>query len=283
MIRAGSFARPSSLRFPPSTTQGARSTAGRVCLALALSIGAGSLGCKKGPETQASAPAAAAPGAAPADPNKPGVLGKNAIRGKVTFTGKAPEARPLKRDADPFCAKTPMTEEDILVSPAGGLKNVLVRLTQGVAGVYPPPGEPAEITQRDCMYRPRVLGVMAGQQVAIKNDDQTLHNVHGYKGASTIFNQAQIPGMAPMPKVFTDAGQVLKFRCDVHPWMTGYVGVSSHPFFAVSEGDGSFVIAHVPPGKYSVEAWHERLGVRTAELTVEDDKPAEVSFSFAMP
>jgi plastocyanin len=252
-------------------------------LGLAFLLGASSFGCKKNAETQAPEPAATAPSAAAADPNKPGVLGKNAIRGKVTFTGKAPEARPLKRDADPFCAKTQMNEEDILVAPSGGLKNVFVKLTQGVQGVYAPPSQPAEISQRDCMYRPRVLGVMAGQQVAIKNDDQTLHNVHGYKGASTIFNQAQIPGMAPMPKVFTDAGQVLKFRCDVHPWMTGYVGVSSHPFFAVSEADGSFAIPHVPPGKYTVEAWHERLGTRSAEVTVEDDKPAEVSFAFAMP
>jgi len=251
---------------------------------LVLAVCAGLLGCKKGTDAPTT-PVAAAPAAAPStkDPNRPGELGKNVIRGKVTFTGKPPEARPLKRDADPFCARTPMNEEDVLVSANGGLKNVFVRLTQGVEGVYPAPAQPAELSQRECMYRPRVLGVMAGQQVAIKNDDQTLHNVHGYKGASTIFNQAQIPGMAPMPKVFTDAGQMFKFRCDVHPWMTGYIGVSNHPFFAVSETDGSFAISHVPPGHYTVEAWHERLGTRTGTVTVEDDKPAEVSFTFALP
>lgn len=269
-----------------------RRTNGYLAVFVALPV-ALAAGCKKTPEPSASqgatspATGTSAVGAAPsgafADPNKPGILGKNAIRGKVLFTGKVPEARMLKREADPFCAKKQMAEEDVVVSATGGLKNVFVRLTQGVQGTYEAPTQPAELNQEDCMYRPRVLGVMAGQPVLIKNGDQTLHNVHGYKGASTIFNQAQIPGMAPMPKVFTDAGQILKFRCDVHPWMTGFVGISSNPFFAVSEADGSFTIGHVPPGQYTVEAWHERLGTKSATVVVADDKPADVAFAFTLP
>ena len=121
---------------------------------------------------------------------------------------------------------------------------------------------------------------MLGQPVHIKNSDMTLHNVHGYKGASTLFNQAELPGQPPMIKLFPDADQMVKLKCDVHPWMTGWVLVSSHPFFAVTGDDGTFKITGVPPGSYTVEAWHELYGTKTAELTV-TDKPAETAFQFA--
>ena len=130
------------------------------------------------------------------------------------------------------------------------------------------------------MYRPRVQAVVAGQPLQIKNSDQTLHNVHGYKGPSTLFNQAQIPGMAPINQKLTDTDQVLKFKCDVHPWMTAYVLVSTNPFFAVTGDDGSYKITGVPAGKYTVEAWHERYGAKTAEITVEADKAAEAPFQY---
>ena len=108
----------------------------------------------------------------------------------------------------------------------------------------------------------------------------TLHNVHGYKGASTLFNQAEIPGMPPMTKQLTNADEIVKLKCDVHPWMTAYVLVSSHPFFAVTGDDGSFKISGLPAGSYTVEAWHERYGAKSAEITVAADKPAETAFQF---
>ena len=125
------------------------------------------------------------------------------------------------------------------------------------------------------MYRPRVQAAVAGQSLSIRNSDQTLHNVHGYKGPSTLFNQAEIPGMPAITKKLSETDQVLKFKCDVHPWMTGYVVVSSNPFFAVTGDDGSFRITGLPPGSYTLEAWHERFGAKTAKITVADDKPTE--------
>jgi hypothetical protein len=130
------------------------------------------------------------------------------------------------------------------------------------------------------MYRPRVQGIMAGQSLLVRNSDQTLHNVHAYRGPSTIFNQAEIPGLPPMAKKFNDTGSIIKFKCDVHPWMTAYVAISNHPFFAVTGDDGSFSIPKVPAGKYTVEAWHERFGTKTTELTVVTDSPANVTFQF---
>ena len=100
------------------------------------------------------------------------------------------------------------------------------------------------------MYRPARAGHRrSGSRSQIKNSDQTLHNIHGYKGASTLFNQAEIPGQPPMVQQFNDADQIVKLKCDVHPWMTGYVLVSSHPFFAVTGDDGSFKITGLPPGQ----------------------------------
>jgi hypothetical protein len=232
--------------------------------------------CKK-----EAAPEAPAPGAPAAQPPAatPGPTGTGVISGTVKLTGTPPAMELTKRQADPFCAKTPMKDEEVVAGAGGTLKNVVVRITQGVSGHYPPPATAAVLDQSACMYRPRVQGVMTGQSLEIRNSDQTLHNIHGFKGASTLFNQAEIPGMAPITRKLTEADQILKFKCDVHPWMTGYVLVSSHPFFATTGDDGSFKIANVPAGKYTIEAWHERFGTKTTEVTVAD-KPVEIALQY---
>jgi plastocyanin len=228
-------------------------------------------------QAPSAAPAAAVPAAAA---NAPGTLGAGKVTGTAKFAGKAPEAKGITTP-DPFCAKQNIKDEELVVGAGGALKNVLVRVVKGANGTYPAPAADVTVDQSGCMYRPRVQGIVAGQTVLIKNSDQTLHNVHTYKGASTVFNQAQIPGMAPMPKKFADGGQIIKFKCDVHPWMTGYVAVATNPFFAVSGADGTFTIDKLPPGTYTLEAWHERLGTKTADVTVSDDKPATATFEFA--
>jgi plastocyanin len=207
--------------------------------------------------------------------------GTATVKGAVTLTGTPPEMPLTNRNADPFCAKTPMKEEEVVVGKNGGLKNVIVRITKGLTGNYEPPMTAVTLDQTACMYRPRVTMLMAGQSLLIKNSDQTLHNVHTYKGASTLFNQAEVPGLPAIAKTFKDAtGEILKFKCDVHPWMTGYVGVMGHPFFAVTGDDGGFEIPKVPPGKYTLEAWHERYGTKTSEITVVASQPVDTKFAF---
>ena len=263
------MSRPASSRFS--------STA--IFAALALAVTAGTLGCKK--NESAAAPAAAPPASSGAATG-PGAFGKGAIAGNVKFTGKAPEMRAITTP-DPYCARQPIKEEEVVVGPGGGLKNVIVRVVKGATGTYDAPAATATVDQSGCMYRPRAQVVMAGQTIQIRNSDQTLHNVHTYRGASTMFNQAQIPGMAPLTKTLTGGGQIIKFKCDVHPWMTGYVAVATNPFFAVSGEDGNFTIDKLPAGTYTVEAWHERLGTRTADVTVAEGQPAKLQLEFAAP
>lgn len=267
----------------------ARLSAG-LATAMRILLGAGllapGLACQKSrpeappeaPPAMGAAPTGTAPSGAPAA--AAGATGPGVVSGSVKLTGTPPEMPMTKRQADPFCAKTPMKEEEVIVGPGGGLKNVVVRVTKGATGSYPTPSTAVMLDQSGCMYRPRVQAAMVGQSLTIRNSDQTLHNVHGYKGASTLFNQAEIPGLPPITKKLPDVDQVLKFKCDVHPWMTAYVAVSTNPFFAVTGDDGSFKITGLPPGSYTLEAWHERYGPKTAEVTVAADKPTEAAFQY---
>jgi plastocyanin len=241
------------------------------------------------PAAPAAAPAApAAPAAAPAAPGAPAAApgapaaaapagAKGDVKGTVSITGKAPEMADLKRSTDPFCGKTKMKDEEV-VSKGGKLANVIVHINGAPASE--PPAAKAEIKQENCMYRPRVQTVVAGQTIAVHNGDPTLHNVHTYKGTSTLFNQAQVPNTPDIEKKFTDAGALLKFKCDVHQWMTGYIWVQNNGYTAVTGEDGTFDIKGVPAGKYEIEAWHERFGSKKGEVTVSPDKPAEVKFEY---
>jgi hypothetical protein len=245
-------------------------------VALALTVGAGA-GCQKQTAPDPGAPAAAPVAAAPAAPPP---LGHGTIVGTVKLIGPPPEMPLTRRDADPFCAKTPTKEEEVVVGSGGGLKNVYVRITEGAVGRYEPPATIATLDQSACMYRPRVQGIMAGQVISIRNTDQTLHNVHGYNGPSTLFNQAEIPGLPPITRKIGEVDDLLKFKCDVHPWMTAYVHVAGNPFFAVTGDDGHYRIANVPPGHYALTAWHERYGIKSTQIDVGPDQPSEASFQY---
>ncbi|WP_437784907.1 carboxypeptidase regulatory-like domain-containing protein [Sorangium sp. So ce1097] len=242
--------------------------------------------------TTSAAPAASAgkPSAAPPAPEATGQAaapavpeGKGTIKGVVKLTGKPVEMKvPTARKDAPVCQDKPIVHNAVVVND-GKLKDTLVRIAVGgVPGSWKAPDARAVIDQKDCMYEPRIQGVVSGQQVDIKNSDRTLHNVHTYKGSETLFNQAQPGGADPLTKTWNDG--IIKLTCDIHPWMRGFVVVTDHPFFAVSGDDGSFTIEKVPAGTYKLEAWHSRYGLKTAEVTVTegaDDKPAQVTFTYA--
>jgi hypothetical protein len=232
---------------------------------------------KSSTETAPASPAAPAPAAAPA---AQGATGPGTIAGTVKLVGTPPEMQLTKRQADPYCAKTPVKEEEVVAGPGGVLKNVIVRVTKGVTGRYDPPATSATVDQSACMYRPRVQGIVLGQPVQIKNSDQTLHNIHGYKGASTMFNQAEIPGPA------ADDQAVHRRRPDREAEVRrapvdDRLRAGVQPPVLRGHGRRRQLQDHgLPAGNYTVEAWHERYGAKTADITVAADKPAEAAFQF---
>lgn len=193
------------------------------------------------------------------------------VQGKVTLAGtpRDPDA-PIKTSvSDPACAHGNLTTENWKIGPRNGLANTVVWVANGPAGK--PEAKPV-VDQKGCRYIPHVLCVVKGTAVTFKNDDQTLHNVHGlqYLGknenAVDLFNLGQIAGMAT-DQTFDTAG-VFKIKCDVHPWMQGWVLVVETGFFAVTGADGTFQLpAGLPDGTYHAQAWHSGF-----------DKPLEKDF-----
>jgi plastocyanin len=195
----------------------------------------------------------------------------------VTFSGRVPLLGEQKRDTDPVCARTPMREDEVLVSN-GRLKNVIVRVLGAPA--LPPPASPLVLDQSRCLYTPRVATATVGQVVEVRNSDPTFHNVHGYVGTSTLFNVPQVPSTPHLTKVFQEDGTLVRFRCDVHQWMTAVVWVQKNPFATVTDERGEARLGELPAGRFEVEAWHERYGAKRAPLVIEAGRTAEVSFDF---
>jgi plastocyanin len=202
------------------------------------------------------------------------------LGGTIEFTGTPPPVTKLNREADAFCAKKQMDDEAVLVRK-GKLVNVWVHVVKGAPEAKAPPDAPEVVVdQVDCMYRPRVQVAMVGQKVVAKNTDPILHNVHTYLGPATLFNKG-MPDSSAKPITHTaDKDGVIRWKCDVHGWMRAFIGVNKNPYQAVTGEDGSFKIDGIPPGTYTLEAWHEKLGAKTAEVTIEAGKPATITFKY---
>lgn len=205
------------------------------------------------------------------------------VKGKTTFAGDPPQRRQIQMSADPKCeAANPGGRlGDVYLISGGALQNVFVYVKDGLTGkTFPVPSEPAEIDQKGCMYSPHVLGIMVGQELVIKNGDDTLHNVHALPEKSKQFNNAMPMKDMVIKKKFTAPEVMVRFKCDVHPWMSAFIGVLDNPFYAVSGADGTFEIKNLPAGSYTIEAWHEAAGTQTQQVTVTDDGSATADFTF---
>ncbi len=247
-------------------------TALAICvLALAAACGGGEAPAPEPPAAQqAAAPPAAAAGSA-------------SIRGVATYQNGDPDAA-IAMDADPVCTSLhtePVLTEKVVTDAEGRLANVFVYVKQGAPSGQAPPGESHLLDQLGCQYKPHVSGMMVGQNLVIRNSDATLHNVHALPKVNAEFNRGQpFEGMT-LDHKFDKPEVMIRFKCDVHPWMSSYMGVLDHPFFAVSGADGSFAIEGLPAGEYVIEAWHEELGTQTQTLTVGDGESAQADFAFA--
>ncbi len=219
------------------------------------------------------------PEAAPAAPAVPqGPTGS--LRGTVTFKGVAPTPAAMAFSSDPACEGMESTDQSVRVKN-GRLENALVRVRGEVKGQPSTPTQPAVIDQHQCTYHPRVQGAVAGQPMVIKNSDGTLHNVRGYSGAKSVFNVAQPPMAKAMERPLPADVEVIRLKCDIHSWMTAWVVVNPNPYFATTNAEGSFDIEEVPVGTYTLEAWHEVLGTKTAQVTVKEGQQSTVAFEFS--
>jgi len=250
---------------------------------LVLALCLSGFGCSKGsntstsvPATQPAKPIAKARLAQP--PTKPAT-----ITGHVSFRGSPPKARVLRMSADPYCDKANpggAERRDVIVGSDGGLADVFVYIKSGIQGTYEPPTEKVRIDQHNCNYVPVVSGVMVGQPIAIHNSDATLHNVHAMPHNSRGFNMAMpIKGMTILRK-FTAPEVLVRIKCDVHPWMETFVGVTTHPFFAVTAVDGGFSLTGLPAGDYVVEAVHPKLGRRESPVSLSPGGRESLNFEF---
>jgi hypothetical protein len=136
------------------------------------------------------------------------------------------------------------------------------------------------LDQKGCQYRPHVFGVQVGQNIDIVNSDATMHNVHALPNTNQEFNFGQPIQKQKDTKFFTAREVMVRFKCDIHGWMSAYAGVLEHPYFAVTAPSGSFELKNVPAGTYTVEAWHEKLGTQTQSVTLGDRESREITFTF---
>lgn len=227
---------------------------------------------------ESAAPAATAPLVNPVDAATAGTVG-----GRITFAGTPPKAGMVRMESDPNCVQqgAAATDETIVMGDGGAVQNVFVYVKDGLGDLrFPVPSTRVLLDQKGCRYAPHVLGAQVGQSVEVLNSDPTLHNVHATPATNREFNTGQpLPGMKHTHQ-FSTKEVMVPFKCDVHPWMRAYIGVLDHPYFAVTGADGAFTLKGLPPGTYTVEAWHETLGTQTQTVTIGERETKDIAFSF---
>jgi hypothetical protein len=256
----------------------------RVRVGFALSALLVAAACGSPSPQPGSAPAATsepAPTAAPAAPVP--LPGESTITGTVKYQGTSEKPRVVRMDSDPLCMpEGPQTSEVLIVGPGSGLQNAFVYVKDGLGNEhkFAAPQTPVVLDQKGCRYHPHVFGVQVGQPLIILNSDPTLHNVHAVPKANNEFNFGQAMKGMKTTRMFDKPEVMVPFRCDVHGWMAAYGGVLAHPYFAVSNADGSFAIKGLPAGTYTIEVWHERLGTQTTKVTVDGTSAATANLAF---
>lgn len=204
------------------------------------------------------------------------------VSGTITFNGTPPAQEMVDVSADDYCGVRheggQIVSDEVVVND-GKLANVFVYVSKGLEGYsFDVPTAPAMLDQKGCRYHPHVMGVMVGQALEIHNSDSTIHNVHAMTKHNNAFNLGQGVGVSDT-KTFDKEEVMIPIVCDVHGWMKSWIGVLPHPAFAVSGENGSYAFS-VPPGVYTLTAWHERFGKQEEQITVEEGKAVSVDFAF---
>lgn len=209
------------------------------------------------------------------------------ISGKCKLDGKAPADKEIKMDADAKCvaahAGKPAMNDNFTMNADNTIQNCFVYVKNPPAGAAPAPTTPVVFDQKGCQYMPKVVGVMVNQPFEINNSDPTLHNIHALPTKNKEFNLGMPTQGMKVTKTFTTPEQPVKIKCDVHPWMFAYVHVMSHPYFGATGTSGSYAIKDLPPGKYTLVAWHNKFGEQTMDVEVKEGETKNVDFTFKAP
>lgn len=209
--------------------------------------------------------------------------GSSAVKGVVTFTGTVPAAKHINMAADPSCAKqhaAPALMQEVETDKKGDLQDVIVFVSDGLGDrTFDPPSQPVVIQQKGCLYEPHVLAMQANQPLEVVNADPVMHNIHPMPANNREWNKAEVPG-SKIDESFPRAELAIPVKCNLHPWMRGYIAVFKHPYFMVTGKDGSFDLSNLPPGSYTLTAWHEKLGTVTQQVTVSANETKTVDFVF---
>jgi plastocyanin len=211
------------------------------------------------------------------------INGAASLKGIVKFEGTVPKPKPINMSADPTCAREhsgPVLAQEVIADSKGDLQNVIVYVADGLGDrTFDAPAESVTVEQKGCMYLPHVLAVRANQPLHVVNDDSTSHNIHPTPANNREWNKAEPPGSS-VDEAFAREEIAIPVKCNLHPWMHGYIAVFKHPYFAVTGKDGSFDLRSLPPGTYTIKAWHEKLGTATQTITVGANETKEISFVF---
>jgi plastocyanin len=206
------------------------------------------------------------------------------ITGEVRFEGTPPAASTVEMSSAKDCAAQHpggrVSAGDVLVQ-GGKVQNAIVAIENGLGDrVFAVPETPVVIDQHGCMFDPRVAAAQVDQPIEFRNSDALPHNVHGEPAKSSSWNFS-LGLKGATRKLDVDAAQpVIPIKCDIHPWMRAFLGVYDHPYFMVTGADGTFTLRDVPPGTYTLEAWHERFGTKTATVTLAPSETKTVAFTF---
>jgi hypothetical protein len=241
------------------------------------------VGCGKKEETPTEETATTTQQATPIDQATVGE-----VTGKVAFQGDKPKLAVIHMDQDPVCVQKhtePVHVEDGTVNENGTLPNVFVYVKEGADKyTFAPPADPVTLDQNGCMYKPHVFGIVVGQDLHIISSDPTTHNIHPMPKDNREWNESQPPGAAPLDKKFARPEVMIPVKCNQHPWMRAYIGVTKTPFYAVTGSDGTFTIKGLPPGDYTIEAWTSIGGAagqtQDQKVTIGPKETKSVDFAF---
>lgn len=206
------------------------------------------------------------------------------ITGTVTLEGAPPVLRPIDMSAAPACVQAdplPVVPPTVVTGANGALANVVIYVKEGLGHYrFDTPTAPAILDQKNCMYAPHVIALMTNQPFEIRNSDATLHNVHPMPRHNRQWNTSQPAGAAPLKSSFARPELGIPVVCSVHPWMSAFVFAFDHPYFAVTSTTGKFKLKNLPPGTYTIEAWHEQYKALDQTVTLAPRESKSVSFTF---